>query len=41
LAHNLGIASETIIAALKSVPQIKHRLEIIEIKNSATIIDDA
>ena len=41
MAHNLGIDSDTIIAAQKTVPQIKHRLEIIKDKNSPIIIDDA
>lgn len=41
LAHDLGIDADTIIAALKTVPQIKHRLELLKPKNAAVIIDDA
>lgn len=39
-AHNLGIPVPTIINALKTMPQINHRLEVKQ-QNNCTIIDDA
>jgi UDP-N-acetylmuramoyl-tripeptide--D-alanyl-D-alanine ligase len=41
LAYNLGISSESIIASLKSVPHIKHRLEVNKINAGPIFIDDA
>jgi len=43
LAYNLGVEPETIIASLKSVPQIKHRLEVNRVKadHDYILIDDA
>jgi UDP-N-acetylmuramoyl-tripeptide--D-alanyl-D-alanine ligase len=41
LAHKIGISPETIIAALKLTPQIRHRLEVIKDKTKPIVIDDA
>lgn len=41
MAIELGVPHETIRAALKTAPQIKHRLEVQRYAGSATIIDDA
>ncbi|MFZ8864661.1 MAG: Mur ligase family protein [Rickettsiales bacterium] len=41
LAHQLGLEPDIIIATLKSLPQIEHRLEVIKKNGAATIIDDA
>lgn len=41
LAHKLGLSPETIIAALKTIPQIPHRLEVIKEPAKPIIIDDA
>jgi UDP-N-acetylmuramoyl-tripeptide--D-alanyl-D-alanine ligase len=40
-AVNLGIPIDTIIMAIKSIPQIKHRLELKKIDNDIIVIDDA
>lgn len=40
-ALELGIAPETIRAALKTMPQISHRLEVTTKKGGLTVIDDA
>ena len=40
-ACNLGIAPETVITALKSTPQIAHRLEVKPQENGSILIDDA
>ena len=40
-AFNLGIPAENIITALKSTPQISHRLEVKKQNDGTTIIDDA
>lgn len=41
LAIELGMTPEDIISSLKTVPQISHRLEVKEMPESYTIIDDA
>lgn len=41
LAIRLGVPSSTLIASLKTVPQIKHRLEVKRYDNQPDIIDDA
>ena len=41
LASSLGIASERIVAALRSTPQIVHRLEVKSHPSGATYVDDA
>lgn len=41
LCHQIGIAEDTIISALNSLPQIKHRLEIINNDHGPIIIDDS
>lgn len=41
MAHSLGIPVATIKAALKTTPQIKHRLEVKRESDKADIIDDA
>ena len=41
LAQKIGIDPYVIVAALCSVPQIKHRLEVIKSEKGPTIIDDA
>lgn len=40
-AATLGIPPENIVTALKSVPQIQHRLEVKKQADGSTIIDDA
>ncbi|HXV74043.1 MAG TPA: UDP-N-acetylmuramoyl-tripeptide--D-alanyl-D-alanine ligase [Sphingomonadales bacterium] len=40
-ALELGLKGEVIRAALKTVPQIPHRLEVIQNPKGATVIDDA
>lgn len=41
MAHSLGIPVATIKAALRTTPQIKHRLEVKREERGADIIDDA
>ena len=41
LASSLGIASDRIVAALRSTPQIVHRLEVKSHPSGATYVDDA
>jgi len=38
---NIGVPVEVIKGALKTMPQIRHRLEVTRIKSGLTIIDDA
>lgn len=40
-AAALGVAPERIVAAMRSTPQIKHRLEVKRTEGAATYIDDA
>ena len=41
LLYKMGINTDTITAALKSTPQIQHRLEVMANKTGSIIIDDA
>lgn len=41
ICHQIGISQDTIISAINSIPQIKHRLEVINNDNGPTIIDDS
>lgn len=41
MAHQLGVDADVIVTALKTVPQITHRLEVVEKKGQPTVIDDA
>ena len=41
IAQKIGLDPHIIVATLRSVPQIKHRLEVIRSKRGAIIIDDA
>ena len=41
MALKLGIPSETILAALKSLPQTEHRLEVKPQSDESIVIDDA
>ncbi len=41
LAQEIGVDANTVIASLHSVPQIKHRLEVLTNKFGPTVIDDA
>ncbi len=41
MALKLGVLPETILAGLKTLPQIEHRLEVKKQPNGPTIIDDA
>lgn len=41
MAYKIGISPDSIVAALKSCPQISHRLEVKRNLASATLIDDA
>lgn len=41
LALKLGVPAETIVAALRSTPQVQHRLQVIRSEGRPTLIDDA
>lgn len=41
LCRKLGVPSTTLVASFKTVPQIKHRLEVKRITNGPDLIDDA
>lgn len=41
LALKLGVPAETIVAALRSTPQVQHRLQVIRSEAGPTLIDDA
>lgn len=41
LAWRLGVPAETVAAALRSTPQVQHRLQVIRAEGQPTLIDDA
>lgn len=41
LALRLGVPAETIVAALRSTPQVQHRLQVMRSEGRPTLIDDA
>lgn len=41
LARRLGVPAESIAAALRSTPQVQHRLQVIRAEGRPTLIDDA
>jgi UDP-N-acetylmuramoyl-tripeptide--D-alanyl-D-alanine ligase len=41
LARRLGVPAESIVAALRSTPQVQHRLQVIRAEGRPTLIDDA
>jgi UDP-N-acetylmuramoyl-tripeptide--D-alanyl-D-alanine ligase len=41
MARSLGMASEKIVAALKTLPQTRHRQEVIHRADGITVVDDA